>query len=140
MSTSNLWGDLPQPLIARTPLQILREQASELTKMTKGVLVGFVRQQAVNREGFGFELSIRAPALNDYSITILAIQYGLQMYPLQVMDFFRNRESKCQDEASFLNALMGILQSSAVRNAISALLSQSNDLASDAIHSSLNHV
>ncbi len=130
MSTSNLWGDLPEAVIARNPLQILKEQASELTKMTKGVLMGIVEGPLPYGSGtFAFELSIRAPALNDYSITVLRIEYNLHMYPLTLTDILKPKQHECNDESTYLSELKNILQSSGMRKVISSLLVQSNTLA-----------
>lgn len=129
MSTSNLWGELPETETTRTPLQILNEQASALTQMTNGVLVGFVYEAHQRWKPFAYELGIRAPALNEYSITVLSIYHDLVMYPIQVLDSLRNhRFPDCNDETSFLDALKETLQSPESRKVIAALLHQSNSV------------
>ncbi len=42
MSGESLWGELPESASLRTPVSILKEQASELKKLTNGLLEGRV--------------------------------------------------------------------------------------------------
>jgi hypothetical protein len=41
-SKKNLWGELPKPETIRTPYTILKEQASILSEITNGLLIGEV--------------------------------------------------------------------------------------------------
>lgn len=74
MVTKNLWGELPDAADIRSPVTILREQASLLTQMTNGTLQGEVYLE--NSGGrFSSTLYILAPALDDYRYSVLSVQY-----------------------------------------------------------------
>ncbi len=135
--TKNLWGELPEVENVRTPLVILREQASLLTEMTRGVLRGEVRTNYEARQKLLLELMIVVPALNGYQYCVLQALQPLTMYPLRLFaeEFPAEEHSPeeeneaknlCVDEASFVAALQVILTSPRVRKAIQALLAQSN--------------
>lgn len=126
MSTENLWGELPKPEQVRTPLQILREQASYLTASTDGVLVGQVSPNPDSLHHFAYELSIRAAALNNYVATILTVNYDIEMYPLRLDNRLSGPYQQCNDEAAYLNALKSVLQSAPCRKLVSALITQSS--------------
>ena len=126
MDTNNLWGDLPELNTTKTPVQIVKEQASILTQMTKGVLVGEVKPANWTRE-FNYILSIRAPALNNYSASILIFGHPIAMYPLAIHDLVSTKsQSICSDEVAFVAALQKTLSSPEARKIISALIVQSN--------------
>lgn len=124
MTSRNLWGDLEKLPPIKTPAAVLREQAKYLEEGTRYVLNGAIRQNSrLNR--FIVYLDIVAPALNDYSYSVLQVDHPLGAYPLQVDDLVNNRSFDCQDEKEFLSVLGQILSSPAVQKAISSLVSQS---------------
>ena len=90
--------------------------------------MGVVSEAPDIRRPFSYELKIRAPALNDYSIAVLSIHHDLHMYPLTVRAELREGGPtiECRDEEGFLTSLKEIFQSVEVRKAISALHLQSN--------------
>lgn len=124
MSAQNLWGDLPEVGKIKIPLQILKEQASALNEMTKGLLVGTV-QPWEDKRGFGHLLSIRAPALNNYTVAILRIGHSIELYPLRLVDMIAQTGVDCADEDAFVRDVSKILQSDKTRQIIKALLAQS---------------
>ncbi|MEQ8999333.1 MAG: hypothetical protein RID53_22770 [Coleofasciculus sp. B1-GNL1-01] len=143
----DLWGDLPSAETIRTPYTILKEQASILTEKTNGLLVGEVkfgdvksspqffpgrREVLVDPDSqetrlFVAYLRIKVPSLNNYTYSVLKIQYSLtDLYPVLVTSFAaaEDRECECKSEAEYENALGKILSSSDVKRVISSLLAQ----------------
>jgi hypothetical protein len=139
----DLWGDLPSAETIRTPYTILKEQASILTEKTKGLLLGEVKLspqiEYINRFGelvdqekqqsqlFVAFLRIQVPSLNNYTYSVVKIQYPIpQLYPVLVTSLAsaEDRECDCANEAEFENFLGKILSSSDVKRVISTLLAQ----------------
>ena len=137
MDTSkSLWGQLPLEENVRTPLIILREQATLLTQITNAVLEGAVTSQkfAPSSDPFGFSppnktfrttLAIEAPALDGYVFQVLQVNYDLALYPVEVVDLINKKTTECANEEDFNNAVGHILSSDAVRRAVGMLLAQS---------------
>lgn len=125
MSTKSLWGELPPAANIRTPVSILREQATVLAEATRGVLAGEVAQlQTANNDEFVHVLMIVAPALNNYRYRVLTIAHHVTLYPVVLHDGEATIE--CADEADFITDLEAVLSSQRVHKAIGALLAQSN--------------
>lgn len=141
--TKDLWGDLPSAETIRTPYTILKEQASILTEKTDGLLIGEVKmspqieypgiikslvdQERQQSQSFVAFLRIKVPSLNNYTYSVLKIQYPLpDLYPVLVTSFVaaEDRECECATEAEFENALGKVLSSSDVKRVISGLLAQ----------------
>jgi hypothetical protein len=127
MSTEDFWGDIPEIGMAKTPVEILKEQATILTAKTKGVVVADVQPVQTGNPNhlFGFVLAVRAPALNNYVATVVRITYPIEMYPL-VFKGYNSPQEPCPTEADFVEHLKAALGSDGVRKLISALLIQSN--------------
>ena len=126
MAVKNLWGDLPELSDVRSPATILREQASLLTQMTKGTLQGEV-SLLKRKDKFDLTLRILAPALDNYSYTVLGVVYPIEMYPADVFDAHNLPPipRSCTDEESLQSTLANILSSSRTQKVISHLLAQS---------------
>lgn len=142
----NLWGDLPVEEF-RTPHVVLREQASILTESTNGLLIGKVAKEKFNKifftpdqdveikftledsqdkYVFTSRLEIIVPSINNYSISIVQIDYPIKMYPLRIMSTVTDdyQYQKCQTESEFNENLEEILSSSEVRRIIAGLLTE----------------
>lgn len=61
----SFWA-IPDVTETLTPLSILREQASALTRQTKGMLVGNVDVENSGGGDLTITLDLSVPALNDY--------------------------------------------------------------------------
>lgn len=149
----NLWGELPKPETIRTPYTLLKEQASILSEITNSLLIGEVIND--QRDKFFVNiLRIKAPSINNYTYSVVQVQYPIQLYPVFVKnltsDKFNNLEknlmnaannpligfvdpggllvqqgyNKYSSEEEFENALGEILSSEEVKQVISALLAQ----------------
>jgi hypothetical protein len=139
LSNKNLWGELPKSENIRTPYTILKEQASLLTEITKGLLIGEVKLSSEvdalskfassiigeQSQSFVAFLRIKAPSLNNYTYSVVKIQYPIKLYPVLVKSLVvENFQSECSSEEEFENALGQILSSQEVKQVISALLAQ----------------
>ena len=137
---TGLWGNLPLDEVVRTPLIILREQATILTKATSGLLTGevsmisvqeydvfnnLVERTASNPPVFRATLSIEAPALDGYVFHVLQAEFSLVAYPVEVQDLLGKSKYECNDEEEFNKTLGAVLSSAGVRRAIGLLLAQS---------------
>ncbi len=116
---------IPDAAAIRTPLSILREQASALTQQTHGVLVG---EAATKSEGdkLVVSLDVVVPGLNDYRYRVLTYRQPLEMYP----GHFRDSGDVMQiigNETSFVEAVKGALSSQKVKNVLTSLLAQVSD-------------
>ena len=129
-STKNLWGELSSYETLRTPYTILKEQASILTEITNGLLMGEVKlfqPNSSNRNDLKFiaDLNIKVPSLNNYTYAVVSVEYSINLYPLVVNNYVVNDHGRnCSSEEEFENALGEILSSEEVKKVISALLSQ----------------
>jgi hypothetical protein len=135
-SKKNLWGELPSSETQRTPYTILKEQASMLTEITNGLLVGEVKRSSEvdafseftlgeQSQSFVAYLRIQVPSLNNYTYSVVRIQYPIGLYPVLVKSFaVEDFQLECSSEEEFENALGQILSSQEVKQVISALLTQ----------------
>lgn len=127
-SIKNLWGDLPIEDTVRTPSIILKEQATLLTEATNGLLLGNISKRSLSIEyvdGFECSLEIKVPSINNYSISIVKIQYPITIYPLTIISQVTNdRPEECQTEEDLNRVLGKILSSKEVKRIISGLLSE----------------
>jgi hypothetical protein len=121
----NLWGELPDVSQIRTPYTVLKEQASLLTDMTKGTLVGEVNQTQ-DGTNISLGLRIRAPALNNYIYAVLNGKHNLSLYPVSFWSAAGGQIITCATEEEFMSRLGTFLKNDAVRNVIKGLLAQAH--------------
>ncbi len=126
MTTDNLWGELPKPDNDESPADILRAQAKVLHEQTKYRLQGDVKTDSRDTTIIS-ELTIVAPYLNGYEITVARVKHGPIMYPAKLFNLLSDEHKfvVCGDAESFKEALSRILQSDQIRKVISSLLAQS---------------
>lgn len=126
----NLWGEIPGDIDVRPPITILREQATLLGELTNKILLAEV---GVNRQGGDLTMDLRivAPALANYTYVVLTARHGIQMYPVQVINFSTFTPEKkrpiyeCTNESELLATLKAILGAPHLHNVISSLMAQS---------------
>lgn len=123
MASKNLWGDLSKLKTVRSPKAILQEQGDHLTGATGGMLVGNVDARGTGR-AFVYDLDIKVPVLNNYIYTILTIEHGVTLYPVEVRTKESSPPRKCVDEQEFEKAIESILGSKYVQLIVARLLSQ----------------
>jgi len=127
MSAENMWGEIVEPVQAKTPTAILREQAAILNQLTRGFLIGSVEQEPTVNNSLTYTLSITAPAVNNHKFRILTVQYSITIYPLTLTDHTTQVQRNCLNEEAFASTLRNILSSMQVKRVISALMIQSRD-------------
>jgi hypothetical protein len=122
----NLWPDDFGTTSVTPPIAILRQQAGQLGKLTRNLVVAEVRtSQPLSDSAFiehVFELV--APALYHYRFGLFTIRHAIkEPYPVTL----RNREQSlnANDEQEFLRVLGTVLGSEDTRRVIGALLAQS---------------
>src|SRR5206468_1003136 len=87
MADENLWGNLSDLTVTKTPVSILREQAEVLSQSTRGTLVGSVR--SINSSWGGavaWELQVRVPAMGNYITTLITIHHPITIYPIYLFE------------------------------------------------------
>jgi hypothetical protein len=125
MASKSLWVDLSQLEIGRTPRTVLLEQAQYLAEASKGELIGRVADKTPYVAGFfRYTLDVRVPALNNYSVEILWIDHGIDLYPVRLGASKPHTDVQCADEAEFVKAVESVLSSAGVKTILSHLLSQ----------------
>jgi hypothetical protein len=126
MEAQNLWGDLGLEELIRTPVDILKEQANLLSTLTKGILFGDIKINKGTAGEIYLEMSIVAPAMDNYRFNVLDIKHGLELYPAIVVQPNSNEKRiECQNEEELTAALGDILGSERVRRVIRSLVAQS---------------
>lgn len=124
--TNSFWV-VPDQVKIKTPLALLREQASALTDMTKGLLVGEVKSGEVGGRYLAVRLDITVPALNAYKYSVLEYIQPPLIFPGTLYDRMRDEQIEIFDEYGFAEALRTILSSDAAQRVIEALLAQAQD-------------
>ena len=120
--SENLWGELGDISIEKTPSMILKEQANMLSNLTDGAIEGVVeRGQYVATTS----LYIQAPSISNYKVKIVEIEYmGDSPYPLRISDRHRATATEISDEVKFIASLEEILKSDATQSAMAFMLAE----------------
>jgi hypothetical protein len=120
----SFWA-VPDSATLRTPLSILREQASALTEQTKGAIVGSVETRTDNGT-LDVHLTLIVPALNDYRHRILTYKQPIDLYPGHLVASGQEmaRFIEISDENQFVSEVKGILSSDRTKNILTSLLAQ----------------
>ena len=122
----------------KSPVNILREQASLLGAKTQNLILAEVVQLEWRRgfKDFGYIFNIVAPALSSYRYQLLRIYHNVAFYPLEIaveeeilesLDIEvsnGNTSFDVESEEQFLQALKAIFNSEKTKRVITALLSQ----------------
>ncbi|MSP00531.1 MAG: hypothetical protein EXR07_05690 [Acetobacteraceae bacterium] len=123
----SFWA-IPDVTNVRTPLSILREQASAITTQTKGALVGLVETRADGDSFVYIRLELSVPALNDYRYRILTYQQPVELYPGRLIVGGDLRGDSVTDESTFLSDVKKILSSEQITNVVRSLLAQAKEI------------
>src|SRR5438132_350197 len=105
---SSMWGKLPVDIEIRPPVSFLKEQASLLTKETKGLLQGQVAVQGA-APSLTASLDIVAPALNGYRVRTVTISHGIAFYPVTMKNELTGQAVPAGNEAMFSSVLRTFL-------------------------------
>jgi hypothetical protein len=107
MEAQNLWGDLGLEELIRTPVDILKEQANLLSTLTKGILFGDIKINKGTAGEIYLEMSIVAPAMDNYRFNVLDIKHGLELYPAIVVQPNSNRKKNRVPKRRGINGCTG---------------------------------
>jgi hypothetical protein len=115
---TDLWGNLDTEELVRTPVSILKEQASLLGKKTGNVIEARVETSFSGGE-FSHRLLLVAPALDGYTYELLKFYHRAELYPVLAAGM------QLDDEELFMKWLGTKLSSAETHRIITNLLSQS---------------
>jgi hypothetical protein len=137
---TDLWPSDLGTVTTKSPLTVLREQASMLGTKTKNIvkarIVRALSQSVSGSLPFNYEFLIHAPALDNYSYRLFIIRYDVDLYPVKfeldqaiAEEMAVNREQGliASGEEEFTQILARIFGSRKTRNVIHAILSQTID-------------
>ena len=136
---TDLWPSYLESLApARTPLIILKEQASLLGLKTRNLVEAQVVEvpRLSEDEPFAFDFRLVASQFGGYRFSLFRIYYGITLYPVR----FRIDEDICREmwpessepfvradsEQEFVQVLERLLGAEKTRRVIGALLAQSS--------------
>ncbi len=141
---SNLWPADIAGNVQRSPVVILREQASFLGNLTGNQVIGDVVKAENVDNTFRYNFYLRAPALGDYRYLLFVIQHDVGLYPLTLIadeEIFREithsapldpnlptppqiNRLRVASEQDFIDYLIQIFASQKVRRIVGGILSQ----------------
>lgn len=151
----DLWPNDIVQLSQRTPVSILKEQASLLGARTKNIVTAEVLQlEDSSNHDFNYQFYLVGPALQNYHYGLFTVSYSINLYPsvftldidiieefriaqsdqLRQLDFMLNplkfsQENKImvENEEQLTNLLKLIFAAQKTRRVIAAILGQSTD-------------
>ena len=117
---ADLWGRL-EPAEVRTPLSILRQQASLLGDKTGHLVEARVDSRA-KYNAFLHSFRLVVPALDDYQYELFEIRHEIRLYPVYVGSDEQAVELKTEED--FVAWLRACLSSEPTKRIISNLMGQ----------------
>ncbi len=142
----DLWPQELEATKMRSPVSILKGQASLLGQKTKNLVEGHV---AISEEGTALSYSffLVAPALNNYRYLLLTMSHDIRMYPVSIFVeeeilaeinpelvkkwgtaagiLASSHSERAENEAEFLELIKKIFSATKTKQLIAAMLSQS---------------
>jgi hypothetical protein len=129
-STRDLWPADLGVISTVPPVAILREQAANLGRRTRGLLEGEIvsrpERHARGEHGYPFlhEFRVRAPAFGDYRYLLFDVRHGFALYPVSVRFKPTGEEYPANSEQELIDVLASLFSHPQTRRIIDALLSQ----------------
>jgi hypothetical protein len=151
---TDLWpADLGDVTTSKSPVTILKEQASILGTRTKNIVKAYIKRispdnlqltrhtvsakrESYYTDPFHYGFYLQGPALDNYTYRLFDLSFGVDRYPARFMvdDEIANELNAnpneglvAGNEEEFLQALATVLGSQKTRKVIHAILSQSVD-------------
>jgi hypothetical protein len=149
----DLWPDdlVENDDLKRTPVTILKEQASLLGKKTGDIVKATVEKSDALYVGkkrvlgeFSYVFLIFSPTFGNYTYRLFAISHDMNIYPVRfLVDESIASEMQIQaengaiacNEEEFVKILSQILKSQKMRRLVNVILSQSKAAVEDTAHS-----
>ena len=124
MTNTSMWGQLDsESATQENPLEVLRQQAAALSRVTNRRLrATVVRNAASYGGGFEAEMFVTMPRLTDYRFTIVTITYPLAFYPVGYHDHVGNKRFEIANHQHFQDELAETLSSDAVTIALNRII------------------
>ena len=128
MAANDMWGDFQVEAI-RTPVQILREQASALGPKTRNLVVAEVdtsirRSYSYQDKAFVHRLTLVVTSLDDYRYLLLSLSHDIELYPVHVEFLADDFKVDVTSEEKLNEVLQKVLSAPKTKNIISSLLGQ----------------
>lgn len=120
-TVESLWPELVEAE-ERSPADVLKEQAAALNRQTKHLLRARVYMHTGLGRTLKADFDIIVPTLDDYTYTLLTVEYPVLMYPVQVTS--ARSMPKLATEQEFKDWLRSFFASDETRRIVGALLSQ----------------
>ncbi len=127
MNEDSFWV-IPDKIEIRTPIAILREQATLLTNLTKGILKGEIETTQSN-DNLLIKLYIVVSGLKNYRYLILQYIQPITLYPGTLIWAAKSSGYQTANEDQFLDSLKTILSSTETQSVITGLLAQARETA-----------
>ena len=117
---TDFWGEIV-PAQERTPLAILREQASLLGTKTKNLVEATVDTSVDARGRFVHRFTLVVPSLSSYKYELFRIEHGVAIYPIHTSE---PPALGLETEQEFTDWLHRKLSSAETKRIIANLLAQ----------------
>ncbi len=130
----DLWPDnIAQIGNLVTPLSILKEQATYLTKKTKSLLKGSVVNWSdeYDRWAYNYAFFIEAPVLSNYRYHLFTIHHDTKLYPLVITEFTGDDFSEITSQDKLLEVLKIMFNHAETKSVIRSMLAQVRDYGAD---------
>src|SRR4051812_20566411 len=119
----NLWGEIDLEPYTTTPIDILKQQALQLGKITNNIVLGGI-ETLRSAPKFRFAFNLVAPALEGYTYSLFWVEQGLDPYPVEIT-IENERNGIFHEESTFKEGLRQELSSPRTHNLIRSLVNQS---------------
>ena len=123
---TDFWGEIVPACLERTPLAIMREQASLLGTKTKNLVEATVDTSVDPNGQFVHRFTLVVPSLSSYKYVLFCIQHGIAVYPISIPTELAVR---LDTEQEFTDWLHRKLSSAETRKIVGNLLAQATDAA-----------
>jgi hypothetical protein len=126
MSTIDLWPDFQVPEEINSPVFLLKEQAAQLEKKTKGLVQAGLRPASTPDGGFWVGFDLYSPALGEYMYRLFEVTYPLQFFPVKLTAGDGVRIAQTPQE--FKTLLESVLRSPRTKQVVEAIMAQATAL------------
>ena len=116
---ADFWGEIAAPEI-RTPVSILREQASLLGTKTQNLVEASVETDVHGDGEFVHTFRLVVPALDNYAYKLFQVSHSVSLYPVRVFP----EKHTLDTEQDFIAWLRQTLSSNATKKLIGNLIAQ----------------
>jgi hypothetical protein len=107
----------------RPPLQVLKEQATQLGGKTQGLVEGEVTTTTDSDGDLRHHFRLVAPMLDSYTYQLFQMYHGATLYPATVI--FNSEHIKVDSDDRLMEVLREIFSHENTRRIVAALLAQS---------------